>query len=111
MPAEHAAWRALRLRTGDPLTLVNVAPGGALVESARRLLPGTTVVLQVSMDDGTMTLRAEVTRCAVHALSSDRVQYRGALAFADETLCTSTMVVALKVSSGHPVGAGSPHSL
>lgn len=97
MPAEQAAWRALRLRTGDPLTLVNVAAGGALVESARRLLPGTTIVLQVSMDAGTMTLRAEVTRCAVHALSCDRVQYRGALAFAEETVCTTTIVVPMEV--------------
>jgi len=83
VPAEETPWRAVRLRTGDPLSLVNLGPGGALVDSARRLLPGTTVVLQVSMDDGTLTLRALVMWCTVHALSSDVVRYRGALAFAE----------------------------
>ncbi|MGE5814345.1 MAG: PilZ domain-containing protein [Acidobacteriota bacterium] len=84
VPSEQACWRAVRLRTGDPLVLVNLAPGGALVESTRRLLPGTTVILQVNLDEGTLSVRAEVKRCAVHLLRSDQVQYRGALAFEEE---------------------------
>jgi hypothetical protein len=82
--AGESSWRAVRLRTGDPLALVNLAQGGALLESSRRLLPGTTVVLQVSMDEGTLAIRAQVTRCTVHVLHSDSVQYRGAVAFAEE---------------------------
>jgi hypothetical protein len=79
--AGESAWRAVRLRTGDPLSLVNLGPDGALVESSRQLLPGTSVILQVSVDDGTLTLRAEVTRCAVHVLRSDAIRYRGGLLF------------------------------
>lgn len=84
VPAGEASWRAVRLRTGDPLSLINVGPGGALVESTRRLLPGTRVALQVNMDDGTVTVRAEVTRCCVCALWCNAVTYRGALAFVEE---------------------------
>jgi hypothetical protein len=81
--AEEAGWRGLRLRTGDPLLLVNVARGGALVDSFRRLLPGTTVLLQVTTEERSLTFRARVVRCWVHALGSDGVLYRGALAFAE----------------------------
>jgi hypothetical protein len=84
VPGEQARWRAVRLRTGDPLALVDLAPGGALVESNRRLLPGAMVVLQVTLEEGSFTVRALVTRCAVHALRSDAVQYRGALEFEEE---------------------------
>jgi hypothetical protein len=63
---------------------VNLAAGGALVESVRRLLPGTSVMLQVSLDAGSLTIRALVTRCTVHALQSDAVWYRGALEFDQE---------------------------
>lgn len=60
---------------------MNLGPDGALVESSRQLFPGTFIILQVSVDDGTLTLRAEVTRCAVHVLRSDAIRYRGGLAF------------------------------
>ncbi len=82
--ADEAGWRALRLRTGDPLALVNIAAGGALVESSRRLLPGTTVILLLSTDQEALTVRARVVRCSVHALGTHGVLYQGALAFADE---------------------------
>ena len=82
--AEDSTWRAVRLRTGDPLALINLAPGGALVESRRRLLPGARVALQVNLEEGTLAVRALVTRCAVVALCSDTVQYQGALQFEEE---------------------------
>lgn len=89
MPAERSCWRAIRLRTGDPLLLVNVAPGGALVDSFRRLLPGTTVALQVTTDGRPLVLSARVVRCWVHALGSDGVLYRSGLAFLDEVCAES----------------------
>lgn len=61
------------------------------MESMRRLLPGTSVILQVSLDAGTLTVRALVTRCTVHALQSDTVWYRGALEF-DEEITTGAIV-------------------
>lgn len=82
--ADQSCWRAVRLRTGDELALINLAHGGALVESRRRLLPGAKVVLQVSLDGGALAIQALVTRCAVHALRCDFVEYRGALQFEQE---------------------------
>jgi hypothetical protein len=84
VPGEQSPWRAVRLRTGDPLSLIDLAPGGALVESRRQLLPGAIVVLLVNLEEGTATVRALVTRCVVHALRSDGIDYRGALQFEQE---------------------------
>ncbi len=83
--AEQASWRTLRLRTGDVLSVVDLAPGGALVEASRRLFPGTMVVFQVSTPEGTLTRRAMIARCAVHALRGESgVRYRAALSFGDD---------------------------
>jgi hypothetical protein len=95
VPGNQSSWRAVRLRTGHPLSLVDVAPGGALVESKRQLLPGASVVLLVNCEEGTATVRAVVTRCVVHALRSDGVEYRGALQFEQELVSVHAHVVDL----------------
>jgi hypothetical protein len=85
VPREHTTWRQLRLRTGDTLVLLDIAPGGALVESRRRLLPGTAVVVHLVSPTRALSLRALVVRCCVCALDAhDGVVYRGALSFVDE---------------------------
>lgn len=72
----------MRLRTGDPLLIVDICAGGALVESHRRLLPGTALVVQLAAADRAVSLEARVVRCAVCALEpAGRVRYRGALEF------------------------------
>lgn len=81
--AEDAGWRQVRLRTGDPLDVIDIGEGGALVESARRLLPGQSVVVLAVVDERPVSLAAVVTRCFVCALEEGQgVRYRGALAFA-----------------------------
>jgi hypothetical protein len=81
---QEASWQSARLRTGHPLTLLDIGAGGALVESRARLLPGKPVDLQLTGPELSLNLRAVVVRCSVCALDSDHgVRYRGALAFVD----------------------------
>jgi hypothetical protein len=81
-PAHETEWRHARLRTGDALALIDVAPGGVLVECRRRLLPGTVLALVLAAEDRVVRIQARVLRCAVSALeSAGPVRYRGALEF------------------------------
>jgi hypothetical protein len=91
VPMEATSWRELRLRTGDQLLIVDIAAGGALVESPRRLLPGTAVFAQLISPTALHAVRAVVVRCHVHALSGhEGLVYRGALAFASDVCVDST---------------------
>jgi hypothetical protein len=54
---------------------------GALVETGRRLLPGTIVELQLESSECRETLRARVVRCYVSTVRPDGLVYRGGLAF------------------------------
>lgn len=85
MPREQTPWRELRLRTGDRLVLVDVAAGGALVESSRRLLPGTAVMVHLISPARVVSLRAVVVWCCVAELSPQAgVKYRGGFSFTDD---------------------------
>ena len=73
-----------RLRSGQDLALLNLSPGGALVEGSFRALPGTTVELQLRASGWRGLATARVLRCHVAALHpSHGVRYRAALAFAE----------------------------
>ncbi len=61
--------------------MIDVAPGGMLVEGEARLLPGTHVDVHVITTEGRVLVRSRVLRAYVCGLWSDRVLYRGALAF------------------------------
>lgn len=77
----------MRLRTGDVLSIVNTGAGGVLVESDRRLLPGTAVVVQFTSGDRAVRREARVLRCAVHALKpAGGVRYRSALEFVGQPI-------------------------
>jgi hypothetical protein len=73
--------RAVRIRPGHVAVLVNVSACGLLVETHRRLLPGTSVELQVDSDTRQTSVRGQVTRCAVAAVRATSIAYRGAVAF------------------------------
>lgn len=77
---EHGIVRA-RVRPGHPVTLIDVSAGGALVETDHRLLPGTSVELQVESQNKSACLRGHVVRCAVARVRPASVSYRGAIAF------------------------------
>lgn len=75
-----------KLRPGLDADVIDLSRGGALVETHRRLLPGTRVVLQLLGREVGLVVPATVLRCYVTAVIRDRgVRYRGALVF-DKTL-------------------------
>lgn len=77
-------WR-VRVRPGRDAALVDIGVGGVLVEGASRLLPGSRVVLQFVVPEGTLSVRGRVVRCEVAALDpGNGVRYRGAVSFDED---------------------------
>ena len=72
-----------RLRAGRSARIVDVSPGGVLLETECPLFPGMRVELQLGTPTAPYRVKATVLRCHVAMLTSDRVQYHGALAFQD----------------------------
>lgn len=79
--AEHHGIRSLRIRGGHGAAVVDASAGGALVDTNHRLMPGSTVELQVEGDGQRTTVRGRVVRCAVIQVRAATVFYRGAIAF------------------------------
>jgi len=91
-----------RVRPGHPLTVIDVSPGGALVEVERALRPGTRVDVHLETDDRHGTVSARVVRCAVAAIHSEAgITYRAALAFVE---CCDWMREAM-TTSGYAIHA------
>jgi hypothetical protein len=76
----HGITRA-RVRPGHEVDLVDVSSGGALIEAAHRLLPGSTIDLQLVIRENQVAVRGRVLRCAVARLRAATVFYRGAIGF------------------------------
>ena len=72
---------SVRVRPGHDVTLVDISAGGALIETDRRLLPGTSVEIHFSDGARSITVRSRVLRCAVARLRASAITYRGAVAF------------------------------
>jgi hypothetical protein len=66
---------------GHGARLIDVCAGGALIETNHRLLPGTSVELQVDTRTDRASVRGRVLRCSVVRLRPTWVCYRGAIAF------------------------------
>jgi hypothetical protein len=82
--AAETPWRGARLRPGRDALLVDIAPGGALLEAPCRLLPGSVVVLQLRGDHGARVIHGRVLRCEVQSIGpGGEVRYRGAVEFAE----------------------------
>jgi hypothetical protein len=80
--ADYGEAARLRLRPGREATLVNLSRGGACVEGASRLLPGTPVEMQVAISGWHWSGKGRVLRCHVSALVLENgVRYRAALQF------------------------------
>jgi len=69
------------VRPGHRARLIDVSAGGALIETGHRLLPGTSVELQVQTGTDRASIRGQVLRCAVVRVRPTWVCYRGAIAF------------------------------
>lgn len=61
--------------------MLNVSDGGALVEGASRLLPGTHIDVHVMTPEGRVLVRSRVVRALVSCVHADAVRYQGALVF------------------------------
>jgi hypothetical protein len=79
-PEEHRIVAA-RIRPGHDVSVVDVSAGGALVESERRLLPGSAVELHLWSACRSEIVRGQIIRCAVARLGGNAICYRGAIAF------------------------------
>jgi len=70
-----------RIRPGHQVLIVNASSLGVLIETSRRLLPGSRVELQLEVRGELHVRRAHVVRCYVGALRADMLMFRGALTF------------------------------
>ena len=70
-----------RLRPGRTARLVDLSPGGALIETDWRLLPGTRVEMHVGQPVTLFRVVARILRSQVALLDRERIRYRGALMF------------------------------
>lgn len=69
------------VRPGHRARVIDVSASGALIETSHRLLPGTSVELQVETGSDRANVRGQVLRCAVVRLRPTWVCYRGAIVF------------------------------
>jgi hypothetical protein len=72
---------AARIRPGHDASVVDVSDGGALIETAHRLMPGRVVELVLERRTGATAVRGSVLRCAVAGVRPTSVSYRGAIGF------------------------------
>lgn len=70
-----------RIRPGHPADVLDLSGCGALLETRRRLSPGSVIELQWQADGRRHLTRAEVLRCEVAAVLADTIVYRGAVRF------------------------------
>ena len=78
--ADHGI-RFIRIRPGHGATLIDVSAAGALIETHRRLLPGSLVELQMETDRHKTSIRGVVVHCFVARVGPACVAYRGAIEF------------------------------
>ncbi len=70
------------VRPGQEASLVDVSAAGALLETGRRLLPGTAIELHVGIRGRRALVRGRVLRCAVSDLAGGGgPRYRAAINF------------------------------
>jgi len=77
----NAGMDRARLRPGRTAHVIDLSPGGALIETDWRLLPGTRVELQLGQPVPKFRVTGRILRCHVALLDRERIRYRGALAF------------------------------
>ena len=81
LDADYHGIVSTRVRPGHRAKLIDVSAGGALVETTHRLLPGTSVELQVETRSDRTHVRGRVLRCAIVLVRPSWVCYRGAIEF------------------------------
>jgi hypothetical protein len=97
-PEAMAGIDRARLRPGRSAHVVDLSPGGALIEADWRLLPGMRVEIQVGEPVTMFKVAGKVLRCHVALLDRERIRYRGALKFEQQ--------ISVGEMSTHGVAAG-----
>jgi hypothetical protein len=90
------------LRSGAEIRLLDLSAGGAQIESARRLLPGARIDLQVQTAAGRFVLTGRLIRAEVSALSPNAVHYRAGLAFEPASAASAASLARFLQGSGYP---------
>ncbi len=72
---------SIRVRPGVDASIVDVSATGVLIETQRRLLPGTSIEIHFERDKRLAAIRGRVLRCAIVRLGPSSVCYRGAVLF------------------------------
>ena len=79
--ADHRI-RSARIRPGDRAVVIDASPRSVLLETHRRLVPGSVVELQMEISNSErVTIRGRVVRSSVSRLCATSVSYRGAVLF------------------------------
>ena len=74
---------AVRLKYGPVVSLIDLSPGGAQIETTSRLHPGAVVVVQISGSDGEVAMPSTVLRSQVSRVTP-YAMYRSSLSFKRE---------------------------
>jgi hypothetical protein len=78
--AEHGIV-CVRIRPGHEVTLLDLSAAGVLLQGAHRLLPGTSIEMQLTTASRRVTSRGLVVRCSVSHVWPSAIWYRGAVIF------------------------------
>ena len=96
---------SVRVRPGHDAWLVNVCTGGALIETAHRLLPGCIVDILLAGVERSVSMRGRVMRSTVARLRATSVWYRAAICFDRRLPClarTGEYEIPTRESRVHP---------
>jgi hypothetical protein len=88
---DHVEMASGRLRPGRTAQIIDLSPGGALIETDWRLLPGTRVELHLGDPVTLHRVKSRILRCHVAMLDRERIRYRGALIFEEQLLLSGTV--------------------
>jgi hypothetical protein len=83
--------------------VIDLSPGGALVEGSARLLPGTHADVHVVTREGRVLVRSRIVRAYVCHVAADAIRYRGGLAF-EQSIDTAPEGYGLPSISPWPLG-------
>lgn len=70
-----------RVKPGQSVRVINLSPRGALLESSRRLLPGSRIDVHLECCHFQHVTRATVVRCYIGLLLPHAVLFRAAIEF------------------------------
>jgi hypothetical protein len=92
--------RSVRLTSGGDVALIDLSAGGALLDAANPLRPGSTMSLELIGRGLETVVSVHVLRAEVSRLTPDSMRFRGALQFA------STLELPDLASIGEPTASG-----